>query len=404
MKGMTRRLSALLLGALAATLPLSGCGFGGSDRSTGLLYEASGIRPEATALTVDGQTVSAERYLYWLAQACDTIADAYAASGETPDFKALYGTQTLAQTAARQARDTAALYAEIEVWAQRYGCAVTEKDQQAIAGEWETAAADAGGETAYLSQLARLGVDRTFEEALSQDCYLYSQLYTLSRTQGSALCPAQSEVTAWAEEQGLVTVETLDLSTDTLAQGDTAGLTARRATADNLLSMLQKSTDLSADFPALGAKAGGVHATATFTPGDGTLPAAVETAAAALSEGALSGVVETDTGFYLLRRLPVDQEAAGAGWFDAQLSAAAQAAAVETEPAVEKLDVAAFYKKLTAAREKLTDDAGEGASSGATSSGAATSGAASSGAASSGSGKIAKGSVTNLPAGAGQSA
>ena len=43
----------------------------------GLLCEASGIRPDTVLLSVDGRDVSAQRYLYWLAYACDYIADYY---------------------------------------------------------------------------------------------------------------------------------------------------------------------------------------------------------------------------------------------------------------------------------------------------------------------------------------
>ena len=61
--------------ALGAAISLTACG--GGDTEGGLLCEASGIRPDTVLLSVDGRDVSAQRYLYWLAYACDYIADYY---------------------------------------------------------------------------------------------------------------------------------------------------------------------------------------------------------------------------------------------------------------------------------------------------------------------------------------
>ena len=43
-------------------------------RSDGLYYQASGIRPDARLLTVDGKVVEGEEYLYWLAYACEYLS------------------------------------------------------------------------------------------------------------------------------------------------------------------------------------------------------------------------------------------------------------------------------------------------------------------------------------------
>ena len=60
---------------LTAVLFLSACGE--ADAESGLFYEASGIRPDTVLLSVDGREVTARRYLYWLACACDYIAGYY---------------------------------------------------------------------------------------------------------------------------------------------------------------------------------------------------------------------------------------------------------------------------------------------------------------------------------------
>ena len=94
--------------ALGAALSLTACG--GGDTEGGLLCEASGIRPDTVLLSVDGRDVSAQRYLYWLAYACDYIADYYD-SGEGIQWGDTVSGQSLEDYAKDQALQNAALYA-----------------------------------------------------------------------------------------------------------------------------------------------------------------------------------------------------------------------------------------------------------------------------------------------------
>ena len=73
----------------------------------GLLCEASGIRPDTVLLSVDGRDVSAQRYLYWLAYACDYIADYYD-SGEGIQWGDTVSGQSLEDYAKDQALQNAA--------------------------------------------------------------------------------------------------------------------------------------------------------------------------------------------------------------------------------------------------------------------------------------------------------
>ena len=55
--------SVVLSVALVAAISASGILTNG-HRSDGLFYQASGIRPDAELLTVHGETIDAEEYLY----------------------------------------------------------------------------------------------------------------------------------------------------------------------------------------------------------------------------------------------------------------------------------------------------------------------------------------------------
>jgi hypothetical protein len=345
------RRTAALLGALALLVSLCACGAQGSIRE-GLFYEASGLSPDAEIMEVDGRPVTAERYLYWLTAACDAIADSYAAQGLEPDWSAMMGDETLAEYAAEQARSTACLYAQVEAWAERYGCALTDEDRTAMDQEWAEAAEAAGGEEAYLQRLADMGISQDFARAMSEDYYLYAQLSQLAQTEGSELYPSEGELTAWVEGRDLMSVEALKLSTEDIDPDDQEALTARRTTADNLRTQLALHEDPGEAFSALGAQVDVEQIQRTFAVGESGLPAAVETAARALAEGELSQVVEASDGYWLVLRVPLDEAATAAAWFDDAIQTAADSAEVTETSALEKLDVEKFYEKMTALREE----------------------------------------------------
>ena len=322
--------------ALGAALSLTACG--GGDTEGGLLCEASGIRPDTVLLSVDGRDVSAQRYLYWLAYACDYIADYYD-SGEGIQWGDTVSGQSLEDYAKDQALQNAALYATVETWAEDYGCTLTDEDRTAMDREWAARAAQYGGEEAYLAVLARMGLDRAEAEAISGDYYLYEHLYDLYCTEGSELAPAEHDLETFAQEQGYLTVDHIWLSTAAVDPAHDFAVLA--ATYSDETDRDQHPSGY------------------TFTVGDGTLPAACEEAAQALEEGQFSGVVEADDGFYLILRKPVDLEAVAPDYFDALLQAAADSADISTTRTYADLDVSRFYDELIAARAELDASGGE---------------------------------------------
>lgn len=359
---MKRRIAFCL--ALAAAISLTACG--GGDTEEGLLYEASGIRPDTVLLSVAGRDVSARRYLYWLAYACDYIADYYD-SGEGIQWGDTVSGQSLEDYAKDQALQNAALYATVETWAEDYGCTLTDEDRTAMDREWAARAAQYGGEEAYLDVLSRMGLDRTEAEAISGDYYLYRHLYELYCTEGSQLAPAEHDLETFAQEQGYLTVDHIWISTADADPADPEAAAACRARAEEAFSKLNGSADPLNDFAVLAATYSDEtdrdqHPSGyTCKAGDGTLPAACEEAVLALEEGQFSGVVEADDGFYLLLRKPLDLDAVAPDYFDALLQAAVDSAEVSAARAYEDLNVQQFYDGLQQARAAQRGS-GEGAS------------------------------------------
>ena len=73
-KLIIRALAGLLASVvLVACVSLMG-NMPGGKRTDGIFYEASGIHPDATLMTVNKQPVTAEEFLYWLAYDCDYLS------------------------------------------------------------------------------------------------------------------------------------------------------------------------------------------------------------------------------------------------------------------------------------------------------------------------------------------
>lgn len=326
---MKKRIGAL---ALALSLSLSGCAVREKAEDASLLGRAAELGEELVLLTVDGREVPAWRYLYWLAFTCGQVREKYKDANLDLDWNTPVTGGTLADYAKDQALANTALYATVENWAERYGCALSEAERTALAETWAEQAAVHGGEEAYLKELADLGLDRPRAEELAKVGMLYAKLYDLA-------------LTGEGELAGLL--ETVDsLTVDRILVSAGEDREAARERAAELFSRLNSAEDPAAAFPALAAEGDDGAGPRTLLPGDGTLPQSLEEAAEALEEGQCSGILESEEGFSILRRLTSEGGAASGEAFDRLLQDAVEEALVRTTPAYDALDAAAFDKAL----------------------------------------------------------
>ena len=299
---------------LALCLLLTACG------ETSQLPEPEGLRREETLLTVDGRDVTAAQYLYWLTTVCRSLEEQYDAAGKSVDWDSPAEEGTLADYAKNQALRSAALYATVENWAERYGCAVTGEERAQLAAQWEEKAAACGGEKAYLALLAERGLDRERAERMAEDHFLYMDLCALAETEGSSLYAADYELREFFKERRYVPVRRLEFSG--------AGAGARAAEA---FARLNGSADRAAEFDAF---CGGAAR---------TLPEAEELlleAAASLEPGQTSGILETgEDGYVILLRLADDLSAVRLAHFDHRLQSAADDAEILVTEGYGTIDV-----------------------------------------------------------------
>lgn len=331
---MKTRAAALVL----ALLMLSACS-SGTEEQTGmppasLLGQAAELGEELALLTVDGREVPAWRYLYWLAFTCDQIRARYDDAGLTLDWESAVNGGTLGEYAKEQALADTALYATVENWAERFGCVLTEAERADLSVRWAEQAADHGGEEAYLEELAKSGLDRLRAEEMAEVGTLYAKLCQLCLTEGSDLWSL-----AGAGDQDL-TVDRILIS----AGEDREGARERAA---EVFSQLNQAEDPESAFSALAAE--GDDPTGPRSAKD--LAPSLAEAAEALTEGQFSGILESEEGFSILRRLAAEGSA-GDEAFDRLLQAAAGEALIRTTADYEKLDTAAFDRALSALREE----------------------------------------------------
>ena len=326
---MRKRIAAL---GLALCLGLSGCAVKKEEKNASLLGRAAELGEELILLTVDGREIPAWRYLYWLAFTCDQVREKYKDSGLALDWEAPVTGGTLADYAKDQALANTALYATVENWAVRYGCILSETERNALSETWEEQAAAYGGEEAYLKELADLGLDRLRAEELTEVGMLYAKLYNLCLTEGSEL-------------SGLLgTVDSLTVDRILISAGEDRE--AARERAADVFSRLNGAEDAEAAFPALAAEGDDAEGPRTLLPGDGTLSQELEEAARALEEGQYSGILESEEGFSILRRLASEGKTLAGEAFDRLLQDAAEGALVQTTLAYDVLDAAAVDQAL----------------------------------------------------------
>lgn len=331
---MRKRMAAL---ALVLCLGLSGCGMKREEDAT-LLGRAAEMGEELALLTVDGREVPAWRYLYWLAFTCDQIREKYQDERLTLDWDAPVSGGTLADYAKDQALANTVLYATVENWAERYGCVLSESERSALNTAWEEQSAARGGEEAYLEELADLGLDRLRAEELTEVGMLYAKLYNLCLTEGS-------ELSGLLDQAEGLTVDRILISAGEDRE-------AAREKAAEVFSRLNGAEDPAAAFQALAAEGDDAAGPRTLLPGDGTLPQVLEEAAESLEEGQYSGILESEEGFSILRRLANEGAVLAGEAFDRLLQEAAEAAMVQTAPAYDSLDAAAFDRALSELREE----------------------------------------------------
>ena len=334
--------SAVLVGAFALT-----GGMKNGKRTDGLLYQASGLHPDGELLLIDGQTVTAEEYLYWLAQDCDYLA------GQVDGLDwdaAVTEDMTFGAYAKADALEAVKQHAVVRAWAGEAGIGLTDADKAEMEAQRQQYVTYYGSEEAFLQRLAVMGVSEAAWDMIQTGQYLYRDLYEAFCTPGSGLYPDEASLADYAATQGYMSVYAVTVTDDDDAEGVAADLLARWQAAED------KEGEYAAICEELGQEAGSA-VTLAAVEGD-----PLSNAIAALEEGGMDAVIDPyeDGTCYVVMRTETDMSAVAQTYFDVLWEQRVQDAVVVVNTKLyDTIDTGAFYEKLTQLRAALEAESGD---------------------------------------------
>lgn len=275
-------------------------------------------------MEVDGNTIPAEQYLYWVAYNCSSLEynlgmynSLYGTYGELFDENgaldwnaAFQGEVTLGQYAKSQAEEAVRFYANIENMAQAQGVALTEADRAAMDETVAEVVEQLGSEEAFQNNLDQMGISRETYDRISSTTYLFDHLVDLVLDESSELFLPLESYGQYAAYADHILLATKDLTTYT--DLDEEAVSAKRAKAEELLAQLQNAEDVQALFQEL-ADANSEDTGRAANPdgyvfGKGEMVEAFEDAAFSLQPGEISGIVESDYGYHIILRKDLAQK------------------------------------------------------------------------------------------------
>lgn len=201
-------------------------------------------------MTVDGEKVSAEEYLYWLASQCDKLAAYYPGV----DFNTQYtDSMTFGDFVKTDAQEMAKLYAIVRQWSEKYGVTLTDADREEIAQQRAQYVSYYGSEEVYQNQLRLLGISEESFNTINEAAYYYADLAKLFCNEDGAQRPSDETLIAYAADNGYCTAKTLYVRTSGL---DEAALAEKRSQLEAAAEQLRAAEDKDAAYLELAASLG----------------------------------------------------------------------------------------------------------------------------------------------------
>ena len=356
-------LSALLVVGISASGILTN-----GHRTDGLFYQASGIRPDAELLTVNGETIDAEEYLYWLAYDCYYLDSYYYQYGAAADFT----NQEIVDYLLDDVQTAVTYYAVLRQLCEENGISVTSEQDADLQSQID-AYEDENGEGSFQTLLQSSGLSQDGFYYVNTNSYLFTSL--ADKLVGE---PTDADLEQYVADNGIYAVKHILLKTtdkDVTDDADNVTMTAdefnaqQKALAEDLLSQLQASDDMEALFDQLmneysedGRDSdGSLAAPNGYVAGPNDMIPEFEEASMALKPGELSDIVETSAGYHIILRLPVDASNYHDDWISEQADAlvmeGVEAADVSVSDDISSLDIASFYQRYMAYSVELLNNA-----------------------------------------------
>ena len=359
-----KRLPALLL-SLALAVSLCACGAGepeGSpsagasqdpdaspsievDLTKDAVAFSAGLSGENILLTVNGEDISADLFLYFLYDSCDwLIYQYYYTYWSLPDL------EPFAKLLLDDAVDVAAYHTVLRQKAAELGCLPTDAQVQEAKDKLL-----ADGQEYYDLQKAAYGLsDRSMDYLSTFSCYYENLL--------DAMIPAATGemLNGYVYQVKHILLKTVDSQNQPLSDEEIA---AQRALAEDILAQLQAAEgeelpvlfdELMNEYSEDGRDENGdLYSPDGYTAVPGDMVTEFEEASLALPIGGLSGIVESSYGYHIILRGEVADPESYADdcrvyLMDKELRALTKTAEITRTAELDALDVPDFYERYTA--------------------------------------------------------
>lgn len=355
----------IVSGALALAL-MAGCAAPADPDD--LAYQAADIKRDAQLLTVDGQAVTAETYLFWLLSAISQQQYYGNLSGDEWEETITIGEESkpTVDVLKEDALETAKLYSVIESKATAAGVTLTEEQEQEVNDQLAQVAEQLGGEDQLQQWLDSRCITKEGFLALNRVYYLNENLRD-QMTEAGELTVTDAEVEQFVEEQDIYAAKHILISTRKIAADGQSyetmtdeEIAQAKALAEDLRQQLRDAGDSEEKFDELMKEYsedgrdenGDLYMPDGYTyiyPG--YMVTEFEMGALALEIGQISDPVESQFGYHIILRIPVDMDTAREDCNeDYKFSQLTQQwldeAKVETTKAYDELDPKTFYDRL----------------------------------------------------------
>ena len=327
----------------------------------GMCYETTGVCPDTVVASVNGAPVPADLYFYFLcyeSSEIDSMLQYYMGGSVDWDMQLGEG-RTIREIAKEGALALTQQQLGIEAMAKQYGVTLSDAELDALAAIREQTVASAGGEEAYLAEIDKMGLREVTYDRLVSSSYLYNSLGNLYNTPGSALYADNDTLMAYAAEQGYIAADHILIKTvdDQMQPLDAEDLAAQKALAEDILSQLKAGDGSYEAFAALADEysedPGRLSNPTGYTFTTGEMVEEFDTAARALAEGEMSGIVESSYGYHIIYRLPLSESAVETvrpAYFDEVVREYITGCEITTSLAADSMDPQAVYEAVLSAQ------------------------------------------------------
>lgn len=345
----------------------SGSGSGSSDSITPMdlsqvtdpALAVAGVPGEEVLVKLGTAEITANDYLYWLQRSISDYLEPFGGQMTTlPWDTEMSDGLTFGQYMLDDALDAAALHCMLRELARQENLTPDPEVATQVDKQYADMVVQAGSdESRVIHTLWTQMLSRELLTTLNENTELFDQLAELYYGENSGHYPTDAEVNAYLDEVGRykakhILLATIDL--DTREPLDEATVAQKKAQAEDFLAQLRAAEDPIALFDDLMNEHSEDSGLATnpdgYTTAKGEMVAPFEEAALALKAGEISEVVESDFGYHIILRLPLDpddfRDDCVGSLMEKRIDQEIERLGLEKTAAFDKLNVGDFWDKL----------------------------------------------------------